>query len=106
MSAKQFFKSTAFKCIVALLCVLLVSGIFLTIMNGLLAVSPEERLSRAVSKIYGKSVDTQAITEIEQYSEDATIVEAYLVKDDGNYLIKSTGKGGFDNGTVTFWVVI
>ena len=105
MTVKGFFKSNVFKCLITLLCVLLVSGVFLTIMNGLLAVSDQERLDRAINKIYGKSV---AYTEVAvaDYNDNATIEAAYKIKDDGNYLVKSTGKGGFDNGTVTCWVVV
>lgn len=105
MTAKQFFKSNVFKCLVTLLCVLLVSGVFLTIMNSLLAVTDQERFDRAINKIYGKSVKTEAVA-VENYNDNATIDEAYKVKDDGNYLIKATGKGGFDNGTVTCWIVV
>lgn len=104
MSVKQFFKSNVFKCLATLLCVLLISGIFLTIMNGLLAVSDEERFQRAISKIYGKTVATTAVA-VADYNSNATIEEAYRVED-GNYLVKSTGKGGYENGTVTCWVVI
>lgn len=105
MNGKSFFKSTSFKCIVALLCVLLVSGIFLTIMNSLLAVTDQERFDRAINKIYGKSVRTESVS-VENYNDNATIDEAYKIKDDGNYLVKATGKGGYDNGTVTCWVVV
>lgn len=106
MTVKQFFKSTTFKCLITLLCVLLVSGVFLTIMSGLLKVTDEERFQRALSKIYGKTVQTEEIAVTEQVSDNADINSAYLVKDDGNYLINATGKGGFDNGTVTCWVVV
>ena len=104
MTVKGFFKSNVFKCLVTLLCVLLVSGVFLTIMNGLLAVSDQERLDRAINKIYGRSVkyDTVAVAD---YNSNATIEAAYKIED-GNYLIKSTGTGGFDNGTITCWVVV
>lgn len=105
MTVKEFFKSTAFKCIITLLCVLLVSGIFLTVMNSLLAVSDQERFDRAINKIYGKSVKTEAVA-IENHNDNATIDEAYKIKDDGNYLVKATGLGGYDNGTVTCWIVI
>ncbi|MDE7082432.1 MAG: hypothetical protein K2O89_01850 [Clostridia bacterium] len=104
MTVKGFFKSNVFKCLVTLLCVLLVSGIFLTIMNGLLAISDEERFARAISKIYGKSVATTPVA-VADYNTNATIEEAYKVED-GNYLVKSTGKGGYENGTVTCWVVV
>ena len=105
MTAKQFFKSVTFKCLITLLCVLLVSGVFLTVMNSLLKVTDEEKFARAINKIYGKSVTTEKVA-VAQYNSDATIDEAYKVLDDGNYLIKATGKGGFDNGTVTCWVVV
>lgn len=107
MTVKQFFKSTVFKCLVTLLCVLLVCGVFLTVMNGLLEVTDQERFDRAIKKIYGKSVTTTAETISVQPNPDTVIInEAYKVKDDGNYLIKSTGLGGFDSGTVTCWVVV
>ena len=105
MTVKEFFKGKAFKCIAALLCVLLISGIFLTIMNSLLAVTDQERFDRAIKKIYGKAVKTEAVA-VADYNSNATIEEAYKIKDDGNYLVKATGKGGFDNGTVTCWIVV
>ncbi|MDE6504278.1 MAG: hypothetical protein K2L42_00215 [Clostridia bacterium] len=105
MSVKEFFKGNVFKCLIALLCVLLVSGIFLTVMNSLLYVTDEERFERAINKIYGKSVKTESV-QVADYNSNATINEAYKIKDDGNYLVKSTGKGGFENGTVTCWVVV
>ena len=58
---QPFIKSAAFKCVTALLTVLLICGVFLTIMNGLLAVSPEERFERAIMKIYGNSVPETAV---------------------------------------------
>lgn len=107
MTVKQFFKGKAFKCLAALLCVLLVSGVFLTVMSGLLAVSDDERFDRAIKKIYGKAVLTEEITVTDPNPDsNATIEQAFKIKDDGNYLIKATGKGGFDNGTVTCWVVV
>lgn len=104
MSCKQFFKSTSFKCIVTLLCILLICGIFLTVAYGFLEVTDEERLSRALSKIYGEkvTVTTQPIGDYQ--NDNSTIVEAYS-DENGDYLIKSKGKGGF-GGTVTCWVLV
>lgn len=60
MSAKSFFKSTAFKCIVVLLSIVLLCSVFLTICNALFYVSDEERLNRALSELYdGESVTTE-----------------------------------------------
>lgn len=107
MTAKEFFKSTSFKCIVTLLCILLVCGIFLTVAYGFLEVTDEERLQRAINKIYGAEVK---VTVLDDYTEEdtvyptANIIEAYR-DENGNYLIKSKGKGGY-NGTVTCWVLV
>lgn len=107
MTVKQFFKSKTFKCIVVLLSILLVCGIFLTIMNGFLEVSAEERFSRAKKKIYGHDVETVEIN-LKDYNTDfsySQILKAYEVSDDGNYLINVTGKEGFA-GRVTCWIVV
>lgn len=107
MTVKGFFKSTAFKCIITLLAILLVCGVFLTIANGFLSVSEEERFDRAIKKLYGKDVTVERIDLSNQKTsfDYSDIVEAYKVKDDGNYLIKAEGKEGF-GGTVTCWVVV
>jgi len=125
MSAKQFFKSTSFKCIIALLCVLLVSGLFLTVAYGFLEVTEGERLQRAVKNIYGVSVnvygkDGKEITANDTDPEgiiaqpvaigNAEIQQAYKItfadNDDVNYLVQATGKGGYSGGTVTCWVAV
>lgn len=105
MTAKQFFKSNVFKCLVTLLCVLLISGIFLTVMDGLLEVTDEEKRNRAISKIYGTSVEVEELTAA-NYNDGAEIQEAYKVTTDGNYLIKSKGLGAYKGGSVTCWVVV
>ncbi len=107
MTAKQFFKSTAFKCVVTLLCILLVCGIFLTLVyEPWLKIPASERKQRAINKIYGYEM---AVTQIELPEEGtsfatATILESNLDAD-GNYLIKSKGTGGYA-GTVTCWVLV
>lgn len=73
--------------------------------EGDTAVTEQERFDRAINKIYGKPVTTESVA-VENYNDNATIDEAYRIKDDGNYLVKATGKGGYDNGTVTCWVVV
>ena len=108
MTVKQFFKSTTFKCIVTLLAILLVCGIFLTVAYGFLEVTEEERLDRAISKIYGKQVTSETVLKSSDANVtlgEATIIEAHYIKDDGNYLVKAKAKGGF-NGTVTCWVLV
>lgn len=130
MTVKGFFKSNAFKCIVTLLCVLLVSGIFLTIAYGLLEVSEGERLQRAISKIYtgdapiihgvDENGNDKVITSSEKNPKSlvkntlkvgkAEILAAYKITfegaDDVHYLVQSRGKEGYSGGTVTCWVAV
>ena len=123
MTVKQFFKSTTFKCIITLLCILLVSGIFLTIMNGLLEVTEGEKLQRAIGSIYGGSTtiygkDDKEITASETSPkglidtpvvyDNAEIVQMYRIVygGDTDYLVLSKGTGGYGGGSVTCWVAV
>ena len=115
MSAKSFFKSTAFKCIVVLLSIVLLCSVFLTICNALFYVSDEERLNRALSELYdGESVTTElapgadALGNGEEVGR-AVILAARTVTSDnhaGDWLIQVKGLDGYQSGTVTCWVVI
>ena len=128
MTAKQFFKSTTFKCIVTLLSILLVCGVFLTIMYGFLEVTEGERLQRAISNMYdGKEVtvyglDDQIIdasvsspqslvTETKSVGR-ADVTAAYRLEfTDGDvkhtqYLVLAKGKDGEGGGSVTCWVAV
>ena len=100
MSAKSFFKSTAFKCIVVLLSIVLLCSVFLTICNALFYVSDEERLNRALSELYdGESVTTElapgadALGDGEEVGR-AVILAARTVTSDnhaGDWLIQVKG---------------
>ena len=106
MSAKQFFKSTAFKCIAVLLSIVLVCGVLLTICNSLFYISDQEKFDRAISKIYGKNVETTEVT-VSDYKTEytyGTINSAYKIED-GNYMVNVSGKGGH-GGDIVCWVVI
>lgn len=108
MTVKQFFKSQAFKCIIVLLCIALVAGGLLAILNDVLAVSDEERTQRAIEKVYGQAMDYQDLTA--DYSdaltnEFGTLSKIYLLEN-GNYLVQSTGDQGYKGGTITVWVVL
>ena len=106
-SVKEFFKSTAFKCIAVLLAIALVCGILLTFCNDLFEVTDEERLNRTLSKIYGQSVETEDALKdgMKLEFDNGEINSAYLVKDDGNYLVNASGTGGY-YGSVACWIVV
>lgn len=107
---KNFFKTEAFRCIVVLFVITVVMCTILAILNDVLYVSSEERLNRAVKKVYGKSVTAQAqeIDESRVATDFGSIDEYYSFTDEGVYyeLFKSTGIKGYKDGSVTLWVLV
>ncbi len=108
MTVRQFFKSNAFKSLAVLIAIVLVAGGLLAIFNDLLYISDEERLNRTLSSIYGEPVTAETVTLDDADTETpyGTVNAAYYIVDDGNYLLQSTGIGGYSNGTVTLWTVL
>lgn len=106
---KNFFKNDFFKCITVLLIIMVIAGGLLAILNDVLYVSPEERLNRAVQKVYGKTVEAEKEEIREGFNYDkGTIENIYSFTDEGkDYLLfKSTGNEGYKNGTVTLWLLV
>lgn len=58
-----------------------------------------------LNDIFGEAVATQEITlsEQEKSTEYGTVDSVYYVPDRSMYLFKTTGTGGFSDGTVTVW---
>ena len=108
MTVRQFFKSNAFKSLAVLIAIVLVAGGLLAIFNDLLYISDEERLNRTLSSIYGEPVTAETVTLDDADTETpyGKVNAAYYIVDDGNYLLQSTGIGGYSNGTVTLWTVL
>ncbi len=107
MTVKQFLKSKAFQAILILLCIALVSGALLAILNDVLYISDNERTQRAIKKVYGSTmnfVDMGDILGKDATNQYGTITSLYLLSD-GNYLIQSVGTNGYKGGSVTLWVV-
>ena len=110
MKKNNLFKTEAFKCVIVLFLITVLMCGLLAILNDVLSVPQEERLNRAVMKVYGKSVEATA-KEIDpaRVAEDlGSVDEYYAFTDEGvSYeLFKSTGSNGYKNGTVTMWILI
>lgn len=108
MKIKDFVKSTAFKCIIVLLCIALISGGLLSVLNDLLYVSEEEKIQRVISSLYdGQQVEFTAeeISESDKQNSYGTINTVYSLSD-GNLIINSTGSGGYKGGSVTVWTIV
>ena len=107
MTCKQFFKSTTFKCIAVLVCIALVSGGLLAILNDLWKVTDEERINRAIASVCGKDVQLkETIALDESYSVDTGIIEKdiYYLSNDA-YLLTVTGNNGYHSGTIELYVL-
>ncbi|MEG1394298.1 MAG: hypothetical protein RR993_01725 [Clostridia bacterium] len=106
MKAKDFFKGQAFKSILVLTLIALVVGGLLAILNDVLFISDEERTQQAIKKIYGKEVayTDVALQDTDKDNKFGSIANVYKMED-GKVLIKSVGKNGYKNGTVTLWLV-
>lgn len=100
-------KSTALKSVMVLVIIGAILGGLLAVLNDLLYVSSEERTMRIIKNFYeGEERD---FTVLEILPDDAvnqfgTVDIVYKISD-GNYLIKTTGKYGFHEGTVTMWLL-
>ena len=103
---KQYLKP-----IEVMLSIILACGGLLAVLSDLLFVTQEERIDRAIQKIYsGENValeQTIDITTVDmtEFSDTGVIKACYLL-DNGDYLVLSTGKKGYSNGTVTTYVAI
>ena len=107
MTVKQFLQSKIFKCIVVLLCIALVSGGLLAILNDLWNVSDEELIQRGIKEVCGDGVKLEKVCDINaQYAttDDGEVLQVLLL-DTGDYLIKAQGKHGFQEGNVSCYVL-
>ena len=108
MTAKQFFKSTAFKSVSVLLAIVLIAGALLAILNDVLYVTPTERRNRVFAKIYGGDVTEREVLLGENDDPisytSGEVWQAYFMSD-GSYAVQATGKGGFSGGSITVWVI-
>ncbi len=106
---KKFLKSDWFKCTAVLLCLLVVFGGLLAVLNDLLFVSPEERTSRAIKKIYGSvpeyTIELDTDNGDEAIKNDfGSISKKFLVGEE--LLFRATGINGYKGGTITLWLKV
>lgn len=107
----NFFKSTWFKCISCLLILLLFSGVSISILSNLLYVSPEERLARSITKIYGEEKKYEVILDEKVDCGDFGYIDKiFLVGNKSektyDYLFHAVGEHGFKDGSITYWIKV
>lgn len=61
-----------------------------------------------VEEYYGESVayETLTVSETDKTNKYGTVDAVYFVADKGQYLFRTTGTGGFQDGTVTLWTAL
>ena len=119
----NFFKSVWFKCACCLLSIFLIAGGSLAILSNLLYVSPEERTTRALDKIYDFEItlsandfilDVDGEDEIKKkefstpYGKISKILKVDKDKEDNSYdlVFQATGNNGYKGGTITLWITV
>ena len=105
MTIKQFLQSKIFRCIIVLLCIALVSGGLLAILNDLLAVDDAELLQRGLKSVGIEESNPEELEIKEAEFETGTIKQVIFLPSSGDYLLKAEGKGGFQQGTVTVYAL-
>ena len=119
----NFFKSVWFKCLACLLSIFLIAGGGLAILSNLLYVSPEERTTRALDKIYDFEITLSAddfILDVDgkdenkkkefstPYGDITKILKVDKNKEDNAYdlVFQATGNNGYKGGTITLWITV
>ena len=114
-----FIKSTWFKCTTVLLAIALVAGGLLAVLNDVLWVSPEEKLERAISKLYNGEIKKIDDILLDADSTDTSVNKTPIENEygliDKIYIINGNKEGNFDiifqahgeegfKGGVTLWI--
>jgi hypothetical protein len=86
-------------------------GGLLAVLNTVLYVSAEERTERAIKKIYGETKEYSVILdENVECGSYGYVDKIFLVKGESenkfDYLFHSTGKGGYKDGSITYWIKV
>ena len=100
----------AVKAVAVLVIICLVCGLLLALCNDLLYISDEDRLERAMKKVYENFKFKEELPVVTEsgVNPNATFgrVNRVLLSEDGAYIIEALGKDGYQGGTVTLYVII
>ena len=101
------------KPIVVMLNSILFCGGTLAILSGLLYVSDDERIQRAINSIYVEEqtpvtlVDEVSVNDVDMKDlENTGVIKSCYKLSNGDFLVLSTGKKGYSNGTISCYVAI
>lgn len=99
----------AVKAIAVLVCICLVCGALLALCNDIFYISDDERFNRSMAKIYpeldiNKTEKVQIVNEFKSNTSYGEIKS--IVTDKTVYIIEALGTGGYQDGTVTLYVIV
>lgn len=96
----------AVKAVAVLVVICLVCGALLALCNDLLYIDDDTRLERAMQKVYPDFKLKQELKVDSKVTASYGKVNRVLSSTDGAYIIEALGVGGYQNGTVTLYVVV
>ncbi len=113
MKEKKLHFKDFVKPLLVTLAIILVCGGLLAILSNVLFVSDQERVQRAIDKMYASSENvklSQDLTEAQVNSiavdtSKGQIKDCYILSN-GDYLVLATGKQGYANGNITLYVAV
>ena len=99
MTNTKSFKSTPVFAVIVLVCIALISGVILSILSDVLYVSPEEKTSRDLAKVYSESEfdlldPNQPVIDASAVMAGGTVHYLYQAQD-GAVVIKASGEKGW-----------
>ena len=102
-----FWKSVC-KSLIVMVLIIVFCGGTLAIINDLCKVTDEERIQRAIDKIYTtESVSLEGTLDVSNYTNsDIGEIKACYKLSNGDYLVHSVGKKGYSNGSITLYVAV
>lgn len=113
----KLFKSEAFRSVVVIFLLAVILGGLLAVLSDVLYVSPSDRATRAIKKIYNAQMDYEIELDIDV--NDAQVADEYEFgqinkrykiagKDSNHYdlLFQAVGFNGYKGGTITVWVKV
>ena len=94
--------------IAVLVVICLVCGALLALCNDLLFIDDDTRLERAMQKVYPTFKLKEELDIVAENAFNPTFgkVNRVLLSTDGAYIIEALGSGGYQNGSVTLYVII
>lgn len=106
MSEKKVFTKENIKAFTVLVIIAVISATLLAVLSGVLYVSEEEKDQRALLKVYDSPATKITLVEEFAVNGDYGEVQSVFKTEDGNYIFKAKGNGGYQSGWMLCYIVV